>query len=273
MKNKLLSTPKAWTVFWLVMTAAYAVWMLVFMKPDTYTMQNTLLTKEMYASPLQYYLWVAASVGLYLLYPLFIAKILFAEKLTKANKLFNLISLIAGCAFITYYGFLMDPIKFTASMMGLYYPWLFKLWCVFSGISVFTNTLYMYRKNDYMNRTGILLASVGCAALFVTVNIPSAGEDIVPTLQCIGHWTSAFVFAVFGAAGIVVFLVHQCLQKNKRYIIMTAVFVGILLLMLILLVVVGKSALIENLPMWAAYLVLFLVNFTSLFDSKAAVTQ
>lgn len=170
MKQKLLATPRSWTVLWLLMTAVYGVWMLVFMKPDTYTVNNTLLEKEMYTSPLQYYLWVACSVVLYLLYPLFIKKILYADTLGRVNKIFNLITLLAGCAFVTFYGFLMDPIKYTASMMGLYYPWLFKLWCVFSGISVFTNTLYMYRKNNYMNRLGILTASVGCAALFVTVD-------------------------------------------------------------------------------------------------------
>ena len=47
--------------------------------------------------------------------------------------------------------------------------------------------------------------------------------------------------------------------------------VGILALMLVLLVAVGKSALIENLPMWAAYIVLFIVNFTNLMEEKQKV--
>jgi hypothetical protein len=243
------------------------------MKYDTYTTANTLLTKEMYSSPVQFYLWVAFSVLLFILYPVFIKKILFAERLTKAHKIFSIITLVSGCAYVTAYGFLMDPIDYTASMMGLYYPWLFKLWCVFSGVSVFTNILYMYRKNDYMNKTGLALTSIGCAALFVCVSIPSAGEELIFTLQCLAHWSSALIFAVFGAAGVVVFLVHQCLTKNKKYIILTVIFVAILALMLVLLVVVGKSALIENLPMWAAYIVLFLVNFTSLFDTKLTTEQ
>ena len=256
------------SVLWLIMTGVYLVWMLGFMRWDTYTVDNTLLTKPMYPSPVVYYLWVAASGILFLLYPVFIRKIYFAKELTKANTVFNLITLISGFVFVTVYGFLMDPIKYTASMMGLYFPWLFKLWCVFSGISVFTNTLYMYRKNNYENSAGVICASIGCAALFVTVNVPSAGEDLIMTLQCLSHWSTALIFAVLGAAGVVIFLVHKCREKDKKYIIMTAVFVGILALMLVLLVVVGKSALIENLPMWAAYIVLFLVNFTTLFDSK-----
>ena len=250
------------------MTAAYLIWMLGFMRWDTFTVDNTLLTKPMYDSPAMFYAWVLFSAALFIFYPVYIKKIYYAEKLTKAIKIFNLITLISGAVFVTVYGFLMDPIKYTASMMGLYFPWLFKLWCVFSGISVFTNTLYMYRKNEYENSAGVICASIGCAALFVTVNVPSAGEDLIPTIQCLSHWSTALIFAVLGAAGVVIFLVHKCKEKDKKYIVMTAVFVGILALMLVLLVVVGKSALIENLPMWAAYAVLFIVNFTTLFDSK-----
>ncbi len=253
------------------MTGAYLIWMLGFMRWNTYTTTNTLLEKPMYPKAAAFYIWVIISAALYLLYPVFIEKIYFAKELTKTLKIFNLITLISGFVFITAYGFLMDPIKYTASMMGLYFPWLFKLWCVFSGISVFTNTLYMYRKNNYRNSAGIICSSIGCAALFITVNVPSAGEDLVMTLQCLSHWSTALIFAVLGAAGVVIFLVHKCKEKEKKYIITTAIFVGILALMLVLLVIVGKSALIENLPMWAAYIVLFLVNFTNLLEAKQTV--
>ncbi len=250
------------------MAAIYAVWMLAFIRWDTYATANTLLTKDMYANKAVYYIWVAVSVIIFLLYPVFVNKIYYADKLTKANKIFNIITLFSGLIFITVYGFLMDPIKYTASMMGLYFPWLFKLWCVLSGISVFTNVLYMYRKNEYRNDVGVILTSIGCAALYVTVNIPSAGEELIMTLQCLAHWSTALIFALLGAAGVVIFLVSRCRLKDKKYIALTVFFVAVLLLMLVLLVVVGKSAAIENIPMWAAYLVLFLVNFTNIFDKK-----
>ena len=250
------------------MTAIYTVWMLDFMRYNTYTVANTLLEKEMYPSKLIYYVWVIVSVSIFFIYPEFIQRIYYAKKLTKANKIFNIITLVIGCVYITAYGFLKNPLEYTASMMGLFYPWLFKLWCVFSGISIFTNTLYMYRKNSYENTAGIFCASIGCAALFVTVNVPSAGEDLVMTLQCLSHWSTALIFAVLGAAGIVIFLVHKCMEKDKRYISLTVAFVGVLALMLVLLVTVGKNGLIENLPMWAAYIVLFLINFTALFDAE-----
>ena len=67
----------------------------------------------------------------------------------------------------------------------------------------------------------------------------------------------------------IIFLFHKCRQKDKKYIIATIIFVAVLILMLVLLVTVGKSAFIENLPMWVAYALLFIVNFTSFFDKKA----
>ena len=258
--------PRALYNFWWVLAAVYAAWMCVFMHWDTYTMQNTLLTKEMYPSAAVYLVWVAASTVLLILYPVMLDKLLYAEKQTKAQKVFCIVTLAAGFVYITVYGFLKNPFDYTASMMGLDYPWLFKGWAIFSGVSIFTNTMYMYRKNNYRNMAGVICTSIGCAALLVTVNLPSAGEEIVMTAQCLGHWVSAFIFAVLGAAGIVIFLVHKCIEKNKKYLIMTAVFVAILALMLVLLVTVGKNGVIENLPMWAAYIVLALVNFTALLD-------
>ncbi|MBR6392786.1 MAG: hypothetical protein IKS12_05810 [Eubacterium sp.] len=259
---------KKYRILWYIMTAAYGLWMIDFMQWDTYTMANTLLEKEMYPSKLIYFIWVIISVGIFFIYPEFIQRIYYAKKLTKTLKILNIVSLVLGCAYITVYGFLKNPLEYTASMMGLYYPWLFKLWCVFSGISVFTNIMYMYRRYDYHSTAGVVCASIGCAALFVTVNVPSAGEELVMTLQCLSHWSTALIFAFLCAASIVIFLVHKCREKDKRFIALTVFFVAVLALMLVLLVAVGKNGLIENLPMWAAYAVLFLVNFTSVFQHK-----
>ena len=126
----------------------------------------------------------------------------------------------------------------------------------------------MYRKNNYYSKAGIIITSLGCAALFVTINVPSAGLELIMTARCLGHWASALIFAFFGAAGMIIFLFHKCKEKDKKYIIATIIFVIILALMLVLLVTVGKSAFIENLPMWVAYALLFIINFTSFFDKK-----
>ena len=282
-----------YTALWAAIAAAYGLWMAVFMSWDQYpyiipTQADALLPAEefiakfdgmlympLFPNAAVFWVWVIASTALLFCYALFIRKILFAEKLSKATTAFCMVNLFAGCAFITWYGFLSYPEQFgniltdvTASMLGLKYPWEFKMWGVLASLSIFTNTLYMYRKNNYRGKAGVIVTSLGCASIYITVNVPSAGLDLVMTPRCLGHWATALIFAFLGAAGVIIFLFHKCRQKDRKYIIATVIFVAILLLMLALLVFVGKSAFIENLPMWVAYALLFIINFTSFFDKK-----
>ena len=284
---------KIYTVMWGIIAVVYGLWMCMVMSWDQFkyivpTDADLALPAEqfiakfdgmlygpMYASETIYWLWVIGSTILLFFYAFFIKNILFADKLSKATTVFCTINLIAGFAFITWYGFLSFPEQFgniltdvTASMLGLRYPLEYKIWGVLSSLSIFTNVLYMYRKNNYYNKAGIIITSLGCAALFVTINVPSAGLELIMTARCLGHWASALIFAFFGAAGMIIFLFHKCMEKDKKYTIATVIFVIILALMLVLLVTVGKSAFIENLPMWVAYVLLFIINFTSFFDKK-----
>lgn len=288
---------KVYTIILSVVAAVYGLWMAIFMSWDQYGFVNPdpymnlpanefidmfdgVLQAEMYPSPFIYWLWVIGSTALLVLYAVFIKKILFAEKLGKGITAFCMINLIVGFVFITWYGFFDFPHQFgniltdvTASMLGLRYPWHFKMWGVFASLSIFTNTLYMYRKNNYQGKAGVIVTSLGCASIFVTINVPSAGLDLVMTPRCLGHWATALIFAFLGAAGVIIFLLHKCKEKDKKYIAATIVFVAILALMLVLLVTVGKSAFIENLPMWVAYALLFIINFTTFFDKKEKVLQ
>lgn len=277
-----------------VLALAYGIWMAVFTRWNQYpyiipTPADDLLSdadyiakfdgmlqEPLFSSPAVYWLWVVFSTVLLFFYAFFIKKILFAERLTKATTAFCMVNLFAGFIFITWYGFLSFPEQFgniltdvTASMLGLRYPWPFRMWGVLASLSIFTNTLYMYRKNNYKGRVGVIVTSLGCASIFVTVNVPSAGLEVVMTARCLAHWVTALVFAFLGAAGVIIFLFHKSLKKEKKYIIATVFFVTVLLLMLTLLVTVGKSAFIENLPMWVAYALLFVINFTSLLDKKS----
>lgn len=282
-----------YTWMWGIIAVAYGVWMAVFMSWDQYpyiiptgadlvlpadefvAKFDGMLYMPLFPNALTFWLWVIGSTALLFCYGLFIRKILFSEKISKAAMVFCVVNLLAGFAFITWYGFLSYPEQFgniltdvTASMLGLKYPWEFKIWGVLASLSIFTNTVYMYRKNNYKGKAGVIVTSLGCAAIFVTINVPSAGLDLVMTARCLSHWATALIFAFLGAAGVIIFLFHKCRQKDKKYIIATVIFIAVLLLMLVLLVTVGKSAFIENLPMWVAYVLLFVINFTSFFDKK-----
>ncbi len=284
---------KAYTIMWAVVAAVYGIWMSFFMGWDKFpyiipTEADMLLPAEqfiekfdgtlyepLFTSQLTFWLWVIGSTAILVMYAVFIKKILFSDKLGKAMTIFCAFNLIVGCAFITWYGFLPYPEQFgniltdvTASMLGLRYPLYFRAWGVLSSLSIFTNVLYMYRKNNYYGKAGIIITSLGCAALFITVNVPSAGLDLVMTPRCLSHWASALIFAFLGAAGVILYLIHKCKEKNVKYIVSTVIFSAVLALMLVLLVTVGKSAFIENLPMWVVYILLFMINFTPFFNKK-----
>lgn len=271
----------------------YGLWMSLFMRWDQFpyiiptdadlllpsadfiAKFDGMLHQPLYANATIYWIWVIISTLILFSYALFIRKILFAKELTKGTTAFCVANLIAGFAFITWYGFLSFPEQFgniltdvTASMLGLRYPWHFKIWGILASLSIFTNTLYMYRKNNYKGKTGVIVTSLGCASIFVTINVPSAGLELVMTARCLSHWATALIFAFLGAAGVIIFLLHKSKQKDKKYIFATVFFAAVLILMLVLLATVGKSAFIENLPMWVAYALLFIINFTSLLDKK-----
>lgn len=271
----------------------YGLWMSLFMRWDQFpyiiptdadlllpsadfiAKFDGMLHQPLYANATIYWIWVIISTLILFSYAFFIRKILFAKELTKGTTAFCVANLIAGFAFITWYGFLSFPEQFgniltdvTASMLGLRYPWHFKIWGILASLSIFTNTLYMYRKNNYKGKTGVIVTSLGCASIFVTINVPSAGLELVMTARCLSHWATALIFAFLGAAGVIIFLLHKSKQKDKKYIFATVFFAAVLILMLVLLATVGKSAFIENLPMWVAYALLFIINFTSLLDKK-----
>lgn len=219
----------------------YGLWMSLFMRWDQFpyiipteadmllpdadfiAKFDGMLHQPLYENVVIYWIWVIFSTILLFSYAFFIKKILFAEKITKGTTVFCIINLIAGFAFITWYGFLSFPEQFgniltdvTASMLGLRYPWYFKIWGILASLSIFTNTLYMYRKNNYKGKLGVIVTSLGCASIFVTINVPSAGLDLVMTARCLSHWATALIFAFLGAAGMIIFLFHKSKQKEKK---------------------------------------------------------
>ena len=265
MNEKKQVMPKLYLILWLCFEAAYLVWMCFFLRPDTYPPKETGILH-----PWIYPIWIVVSAVILLLFPVYIRRFLYAPQ-TKASGVFALVSLIVGCGFITAYTFFKNPFDYTASMIGLDYPWSFKLWGILATESVFVNTLYMYRKYGFESKVGVIAGSVGCAALFVTINVPSAGEDLIlNSLRCMSHWTGALMFAFGAATPVVIFLVHMAKSKDKRFILLASAFIAILALMLILLITVGKDGVIEGIPVWAVYIVLFLVNFTPVFAQKNA---
>lgn len=286
--------PKAYAWLWGVITLAYTVWMAFFMKDIVLVRYETAAERTvdgylydditgMIGRHWLYPVWVVISAATLLLFIVYISKILYAEKPGNFAKWFCLAGAVIGCIYVVVYGFLDAPNKqgeiadfsdklkyITASMIGLMWPWLFRGWGVIAAATVFSNTMYCYRRYGFNSKAGVILGSLGSAAIYLTINCPSMGDDdkdfSIP--RCSVHWAGALLFAVLCAAPLVIFLFKKGKKEKGRFLAAFLIFVGLLLVMAVLLVTVGKSAIIENIPMVAAYVLLITLNFTDIYMPK-----
>jgi len=180
------------------------------------------------------------------------------------NKWFCLAWLIFGCAYMTWFGFLENPMQYTASMIGLDYPVGFIFWGVFQSISLVLNVLYLYRRYGYSSRFGYVCLIIAAICIGITVNVPSTE---IFGLQLVMHWSTALLFAIFNAIAMGLCLVNKA-KHSKKFMATFVLFIAMLLSMIVLLIIFGKSGIIEKIPMWGAYLILLLTNFTGLYKES-----
>lgn len=287
-KNRM---PKGYLAMWIAISLAYLIWMVFFMKDIVLENYATVAERTvdgvlhanisgMLGHEWLYPVWVVLSTVCLLMFIFYIKDILYAPQLTKAIKAFCLVGIIFGCVYVTWYGFFGDQpfiekVKtITASMIGLDFPWHFRGWGVFASMTIFTNTMFAYRRYNYNSKLGVILGSIGSAAIFVTINCPSMGEEMhLDSPRCMAHWAGALIFAFCCAAPMVILLFSKARKEKGAFLAAFIIFCAILATMLVLLITVGKSAIIENIPMQAAYILLFLLNFTNIFEKKAAAKE
>lgn len=287
-KNRM---PKGYFAMWIAISLAYLIWMVFFMKDIVLVNYATVAERTvdgvlhanisgMLGHEWLYPVWVVLSTVCLLMFIFYIKDILYAPQLTKAIKAFCLVGIIFGCVYVTWYGFFGDQpfiekVKtITASMIGLDFPWHFRGWGVFASMTIFTNTMFAYRRYNYNSKLGVILGSIGSAAIFVTINCPSMGEEMhLDSPRCMAHWAGALIFAFCCAAPMVILLFSKARKEKGAFLAAFIIFCAILATMLVLLITVGKSAIIENIPMQAAYILLFLLNFTNIFEKKAAAKE
>ena len=283
--------PKGYLAMWIAISLAYLIWMVFFMKDIVLVNYATVAERTvdgvlhanisgMLGHEWLYPVWVVLSTVCLLMFIFYIKDIRYAPQLTKAIKAFCLIGIIFGCVYVTWYGFFGDQpfiekVKtITASMIGLDFPWHFRGWGVFASMTIFTNTMFAYRRYNYNSKLGVILGSIGSAAIFVTINCPSMGEEMhLDSPRCMAHWAGALIFAFCCAAPMVILLFSKARKEKGAFLAAFIIFCAILATMLVLLITVGKSAIIENIPMQAAYILLFLLNFTNIFEKKAAAKE
>lgn len=196
-----------------------------------------------------------------------------ADKADIREKIFKytaMVLLIGSFIYFTVYGFLSNPFlpSGTASEIGLKYPTAFKFWGFTTSLALTVNLVYSYTRKPLSNKpatiAGYVCMALGVICLMTCVHIPSTRE---PGLQMYAHWSTALLFAVFFAAAIVLHLIFPP-KPNKKYKIALICFCALLGAIIIALLAAGKNGFIESLPMWAAYIIVFLDNFTPALTVK-----
>ena len=137
----------------------------------------------------------------------------------------------------------------------------FWIWGILTSGSIILNTQYMYKKFSYKNK----LYDVLCAAGFISVCVVALtlGHSIADwNPKRIAHWVATGIFIVFTLAPIVMFFIAN-IKKHKQFKALTVVAFMILGTFIFIFAVVGKSALMEMIPIAMMEVFLFVVNFTS----------
>ena len=190
------------------------------------------------------------------------------------NKGFLGALLILGFAYVTYFCFVGgDPWleTNTASMIGVRHPAQFFLWLLLTGAVFFFNNRAMYENYHCPNRLGRALAWAALFAFPVVFLVNGQiinGEVVLEGIRKVIHWSATGAFIACNALAILLVFLYARRQA-RRFNILCAGVVAVVAGMLAILLTIGKSALFEAVPIWAAYIMLFLVNCTGLFPLPA----
>ncbi len=137
----------------------------------------------------------------------------------------------------------------------------FWLWGILVSGGIVINAQYMYRKYGHKNNLldvlcGLSFVSMCCIAL-------TLGHSIVDwNPKRLLHWIATGVFIAFTFASIALFfIIYRKLHKGFGVLIAGICF--ILSTFIVIFAVVGKSALMEMVPLALLQILLFVVNFTS----------
>lgn len=142
----------------------------------------------------------------------------------------------------------------------------FWAWGILTSGSILVNTQYMYKKFGFSNKFLDALCVLGfISILIVALTLGHSIEDWNP--KRLAHWIATGLFIVFTAASIALFFIINR-KKHKRFNLLTLCTFLILGTFVVIFAVVGKSAVMEMVPLALIELFLFTVNFTPLIKAE-----
>ncbi len=136
----------------------------------------------------------------------------------------------------------------------------FWIWGLLGAGSLALNTQYLYRKfsckNKFLDALCILsfLSMVGVAL--------TLGHDITTwNPKRIIHWVATGAFIILLIASISLFFIINA-KKYKHFGILTCCSLSVLAVFLFMFLIIGKSGLMEIVPLAMIQIFMFIVNFT-----------
>lgn len=176
------------------------------------------------------------------------------------NKTLALVFLTMALVYNVIFGFIRNPAGTdnTLSYLGYDYPHGFLLWGVLTAAALFLNIIFMYKKFGYNGKTGTVFAI--CAVFFMpgVVFINDWGWEQT------AHLVVTLIFIALNSIAVLLFFIHNY-KNHIKYKITTYAIVLVLVGMLAVQFTVGKSGLLELVPLWFAMVLLFITNFTEFY--------
>ncbi len=136
----------------------------------------------------------------------------------------------------------------------------FWIWGILTSGGIIANTQYMYGKFAYRSKffdALCVLAFISMALIALTLG--HSIENWNP--KRIAHWVATGVFIALTVAPILLFFLRNR-KAHKQFTALALCTVMILMTFVVIFVVVGKSALMEMIPIALIEIFLFVVNFT-----------
>ena len=149
----------------------------------------------------------------------------------------------------------------------------FWLWGILTSGSIIANTQLLYSRYNIKSK----VSNFFCLLSFISVCVVALTlghsiEDWNP--KRIAHWVATGLFIAFTVVPLLLpFIKHR--KENKNFIIFAVCTMIILMSFVVIFVFIGKSALMEMIPIALIEIFLFIVNFTKVFkdNTKETVTK
>ena len=136
----------------------------------------------------------------------------------------------------------------------------FWLWGILTSGGIFINTQYMYNKFGMKNKLLTVLGALGFVSICaVALTLGHSIEDWNP--KRLAHWIATGFFIAFTVASIALYFIINRKRHSKFNMLAVCTFL-ILGTFVVIFATVGKSALMEMIPLALIELFLFAVNFT-----------